>query len=318
MPDISVIIAAWNAADCVGHSVSSAMQQAGADVETIVIDDASPDDSLVGLQSAPGLVLDRLAVNGGPAAARNRGLELARGDWVAVLDSDDTMGPQRLRRMCDLAISHSADVVLGNFQRVTPDGRQFEQAPFLSGPAYASVATWDLAFYLSGNQVSHRSRSLGYLKPLFRGDFLREHGLCYDETLRNGEDCHLIFACLAAGARVLFDPVPDYFYTVRPGSVSHKLDPGHIDRLIAADDAFVERHAAGLTDGEKALFATRRQRLADLVGTERVMHALRQRQIGSAALGLMQRPRLAPRLARQLGESLRKRVDARAGRGLAT
>ena len=311
MVEATIIIAAWNAADTVGRSVASARSQDGICAQTIVVDDASSDGTLAALDAHPDLFLERLAENGGPAAARNRGLDCATGNWVAVLDSDDTMAEGRLRRMIDLGEAEQADVVLGNFRKVTPEGQPVEQAPFLSAVASQDATRWDLERYLSGNQVSRRSRSLGYLKPVIRRAFLEENGIRYNRSLRNGEDCHLIFECLLAGARVLFDPQADYFYTVRPGSVSHRATPAHIDALIAADDALVALHGARLSQAERALFRSRRRNLSDMVETERVMHALRDGHVADGLSALRRQPRLARRVLRQLTESLRNRLGAR-------
>ncbi|MEM7645010.1 MAG: glycosyltransferase family 2 protein, partial [Pseudomonadota bacterium] len=104
MTDIkaTVIIAAWNAEAELSRSLRSALAQA-IPVEVIVADDASTDGtaSLVETmaQADPRVVLVRQAVNGGPGAARNVAIEAARGDWIAVLDADDTMRPDRLAKM---------------------------------------------------------------------------------------------------------------------------------------------------------------------------------------------------------------------------
>ncbi len=58
-------------------------------------------------------------------------------------------------------------------------------------------------------------------------DFLRSNGLAYDETLRNGEDFHLIAALLATGGALWVIPEAGYFYTTRTGSVSNRLNPDH-------------------------------------------------------------------------------------------
>lgn len=312
--EATVIIAAWNAAETIERSVGCARSQRGVRVETIVVDDASSDGTLAVLNSDEDLVCARLAENGGPSAARNRGLELAHGTWMAVLDSDDTMAEGRLRRMIDLAQAHQADVVLGNFCKVSPEGQALEAGPFLSGAEFRTPQLLTLERYLAGDQISHRSRSLGYLKPLIRLDFLKDHGIAYDTSLRNSEDTHLILDCLAAGAKVLFDPEADYFYTVRPDSISYRVDPAHIDNLLAAEETFVARNRASLSARELALLEARQQNMSDMVQTERVMHALRDRHFAAAFALVRRRPRLTPRVARQLLESLQNRINAIGGR----
>ncbi|WP_428929743.1 glycosyltransferase family 2 protein [Marinibacterium sp. SX1] len=307
MPEATVIIAAWNAAETIDRCVRSALSQTDVTVEAIVVDDASPDDTSA-RADATGARVFRLPENGGPAVARNRALDEARTDWLAVLDSDDTMADDRLSRMISVAETHGADVVLGNFRYANEDGAPLVQAPFLPCDADAAPQHWSFEHFVAGNQVTPGSRALGYLKPLFRRSFLENHKIRYNPALRNGEDCHMIYACLAAGARVVFDPLPGYNYTVRRGSISHRVDPRHIDALMAADAAFVQRHAAELTPKLKALFASRHDGLSTLKQSEEAMIALKSGRPATAVAALAKKPSATGRFARQLLEAGRKRI----------
>ena len=208
MSEATVVIAAWHAAGTVGRSVSSALRQTDIETEAVVVDDASCDTTAKVAEEAGARVF-RLASNGGPSAARNRALAEAQGLWIAVLDADDTMRPGRLRDMVDLGMRMEADIVLGNFQRIDENDNFLEDTPFLYGPTFERPCVWTLEDYLAGNQLVPGSRPLGYLKPLFRKEFLETTGLRYDLSLRNGEDFHLILASLAAGGRVVYSPAPD-------------------------------------------------------------------------------------------------------------
>ncbi len=74
------------------------MAQRDVSVEVVVVDDTSRDRTLEVARSYPQDIVRVVALpaNSGPGGARNAGLELARGRWVAVLDSDDTVYPGRL------------------------------------------------------------------------------------------------------------------------------------------------------------------------------------------------------------------------------
>lgn len=315
MMKASVIIAAWNAADTLARSVESALAQEGDGVaiEAIVVDDASRDDTAARAEALaaadPRVRWARLAVNGGPSAARNRAIEMAEGAWLAVLDADDVMAPGRLAAMIAAAEEVGADVLLDNFQRVDGDDRPIEPEPFLSDPAFATRQRWDLEAYVAGNAArGDGAPSLGYLKPILRARFLAERAIAYDESLRNSEDCHLVFACLAEGGAVWFEPITGYRYTVRDGSLSHRMKPEHADALIAADAAFVARRADALSPRLRAMFAERARALGDLAASERMLQALKSGRPGAAARAAMARPRALGRAARSLGEALRKRV----------
>jgi len=96
MPKVSVIIPAYNCESFIGRAVQSVLDQHHRDLEIIVVNDGSTDNTVQAL--AP--FLDRICLlqqkNAGVAAARNTGLRVARGDLVAFLDADDWWTPSRL------------------------------------------------------------------------------------------------------------------------------------------------------------------------------------------------------------------------------
>ncbi len=308
MTDATVIIAAWNAAETIGRSVDSALAQRGASVRVVVADDASEDDVAAHLPDREEVILHRLDKNGGPAAARNAALDLAAGDWVCVLDSDDTMRPDRLAGMIGMAEQVGADIVLGNFLRVDGDDRPLDAIPFVPPKDINPAQPIALEDYVADNLLSRHSRSLGYLKPLIRRSFLERTGLRYDLTLRNGEDCHLIFEALAHGAKVHIRPEADYLYTVRPGSVSYRIDPDHFEALIKADRAFVERCKNTLSAEAKTLFRRREIGLRKMMECERIMQALKSVHLSDAIRLAGRHPFALPRVGRQLVESVGKKL----------
>ncbi len=311
MFDATIIITAWNAVDTIERSICSALKQAGISVEVIVVDDASTDKTPDKLAENPEIVFERLLVNVGPAQARNRALELAQGDWIVVLDADDTMAPHRVAHMIDLAKQTGADIVLGNFRKVNEDGMPLADPFFLPNTAIDTPCALTLADYVGRNQVKRGGQSIGYLKPILSRKFVAQTGLRYDSTLRNGEDCHLIFAALAAGAKVVISQAPDYFYTVRPGSISHRANPSHIKALIAADHAFLVRHAETLDTKTRRLFESREVGLTEMMVSERVLTELKSGNLVSVCKTLYGSPWVVVRVLRQIAEGIGRRIRIR-------
>jgi glycosyltransferase involved in cell wall biosynthesis len=99
---VSVVIPAWRAEHFVGAAIASARAQTLADIEIIVVNDCSPDDTAGAIARAgagdPRVRAIDLPVNRGPSGARNRGFEAAQGEWIAVLDADDAMAPDPSRQ----------------------------------------------------------------------------------------------------------------------------------------------------------------------------------------------------------------------------
>lgn len=94
LPTTTVIIAAFNAEAFLADAIDSVLAQSRPVSEIIVVDDGSVDSTAEIAASIPGVLLIR-QTNAGPAAARNRGLAVATGDYVAMLDADDLWPPDR-------------------------------------------------------------------------------------------------------------------------------------------------------------------------------------------------------------------------------
>ncbi|MCA8998470.1 MAG: glycosyltransferase family 2 protein [Planctomycetaceae bacterium] len=106
-PKISVVIPAYNAEATVAKTLESVMAQSLPAHEVIVVDDGSRDNtSDVVEKFAPQVRLIRQE-NAGPSAARNHGIREATGDWIALLDADDTWWPEKLEKQA----AHLADDV---------------------------------------------------------------------------------------------------------------------------------------------------------------------------------------------------------------
>ena len=101
MPRVTVVTAAFNAAPFIAETIQSVLAQTFTDFEYIVVDDGSTDDTAaIVADFAPRVSLVRQR-NAGGGAARNRGFELAQGDYVAVLDADDIWACDKLKRQVD-------------------------------------------------------------------------------------------------------------------------------------------------------------------------------------------------------------------------
>ena len=95
---VSILIPCYNAERWVARAIESALGQTWPNKEVIVVDDGSTDDSLKVIRSFDGQIRWETGANRGGNAARNRLLELARGDWVQYLDADDYLRSTKLER----------------------------------------------------------------------------------------------------------------------------------------------------------------------------------------------------------------------------
>ena len=169
-PVVSVIMANHNGAAYLADAIASVRRQSLSELELIVSDDASTDDSarIVGeaIAGDPRIRLVRSTQNSGPAAARNKALALARGDWIAVMDSDDLMHPDRLERLVEAAERDGADIAADDLVEFETDRvRRLACSP---ANGRASPFWVDIRDYIRLNMFYGPGPALGYLKPLFR------------------------------------------------------------------------------------------------------------------------------------------------------
>lgn len=119
---VAVVIPAYNCADKIAAAIESVLQQTYPANEIVVVDDGSTDqtaDVLKELSESIAKLRFVSQVNGGPAKARNTGIELVKSEWIAFLDADDQWLPHRLQRQVEL-IEENAEVkwLAGAYRRV--------------------------------------------------------------------------------------------------------------------------------------------------------------------------------------------------------
>jgi glycosyltransferase involved in cell wall biosynthesis len=118
-PLLSVIVPTYNAARFLPDAIASIRCQQYAPLEILVVDDGSTDETARVVRSLGEDIRYARQANAGPAAARNRGLELAAGEWIAFLDADDQWPADKLANQIPrLAGDPNLDIVLGRIQQV--------------------------------------------------------------------------------------------------------------------------------------------------------------------------------------------------------
>ena len=121
MPVISVIIPVYNAEKYLEKCLNSVIKQTLKDIEIICINDGSTDGSLNILQKYSEkdkrfIIIDQK--NSGQSVARNKGLSVAKGEFIGFVDSDDWIDDDFYEKLYDAAIEYKADIAAGNILRV--------------------------------------------------------------------------------------------------------------------------------------------------------------------------------------------------------
>ncbi|WP_344838319.1 glycosyltransferase family 2 protein [Actinocorallia longicatena] len=230
---VSVIVPVYNCRSTIARCVDSALGQTLTDLELICVDDGSTDGSgaLLDALTDPRVTVVHQANSGGPGAPRNAALEVARGEYVFFLDSDDWLGPEALERMVAAARENDTEIVIGRYVGV---GRQVPVRLFRETVARTTIEA----------PVPDLYATLAPLK-LFRRDLIKD--LRFIEGLLSHEDQEFTATAYfrARGVTVLADY--DYYFWVeredgtsvlqRGGAPDHDFFPA-IERVMRV----VEEH----------------------------------------------------------------------------
>ena len=314
---ISVVIPAYNVAGCIDRAIDSVLAQTHRDVELLVVDDASSDDTvaLVERRAAadPRLRLLRSEVNAGPSVARNRGLDAASGEWVAVLDSDDAYVPERLERLLAIATAEDATVVCDNllYYDFATDAVTGRAMADLDETMVRTVGIHDFL----ANTITGRSPfDYGLLKAMMRRDFLNEHRLRYPADLRHGEDYVLYARTLLAGARFVLTGQAFYYFTQRVGGPRQQRSL--FSRTVANFDG-MRRHTLQLLEhpAVDATSASLIRRRADAILWHQSRERMATRLLARDLPGLLVETVRDWRVAALLGQKVLARLVPSLGAG---
>lgn len=231
-PEVSVIVPAYNAKAYIERAIDSVLSQTFKNFEIIVVDDASTDETVETLKKIhdPRLKVICQQHNGGAGAARNRALEAAIGDWIAVLDSDDWYAPERLERLLDFAKETQADMVADDLY-IIEDGEAEPRTTMIQyhDPSIIDILAISPTSFVLSDIEGRKGLALGFSKPLFRRKLLVDNNITYKPEITVTQDFWLDLDCLIRGAKFLLLPEPYYYYRSREGALTTSTNK--IERL---------------------------------------------------------------------------------------
>ena len=122
MPKISIVIPVYNADKYIKTTIGSILSQSFSNWELLLVDDCSSDNTpAICKDVARGdnrIIYIRQEKNGGPSKARNTGINQAKGEYIAFVDSDDTIDSTFLEKMLTVAVEHNSDIVWCNYKEI--------------------------------------------------------------------------------------------------------------------------------------------------------------------------------------------------------
>jgi glycosyltransferase involved in cell wall biosynthesis len=208
MTTISVVVPAYNRAALIGSTLRSLLAQTQPAAEVIVVDDGSTDSTAETVERFGPPVRVIRQRNSGPGAARNRGFQESRGDFIHFFDSDDLAAPNKHQVQMDALVRTGADIAYGPWlkgrfdrQIFLPENHALQQRGLPRGDLVRALLTrWSI--------VPHAA--------LFRRSIVERAGE-FQADLFGTEDQMMFLDCLLAGASVVHTPATLELY--RSGSV---------------------------------------------------------------------------------------------------
>lgn len=288
-PAVSIVVAAYNASASIERAIRSVQSQSFAGWEMVIVDDCSTDGTLGLLKRLsrqdPRLKILAQPTNKGPSAARNLAISEAQGEWIAVLDADDCWTEERLAEMLAVAERFGADLVADNQLWVDDAKRPVEHAfaPFEEPRVFTTEE-------FIGSEKPMSPFKYGYLKPMFKTDFLRRHELAYAEDVRFSEDFLLYCEALLSGAKAVLTPRPMYVYTTGALHGEDSEDRPEYDhqQRVRNADLLLSRYGGRISRSERAQLRLYR-RWAAYNARARTVRMLRRKSQGSKAISLLAR-----------------------------
>lgn len=225
---VSIIIAAYNAQNTLGRAIESSLRQTHDNIEVIVVDDCSTDNTLaVATEYARNderVKVLQTGFNSGPGATRNLGIENASGKWLTMLDADDWLAPERVTTLLYVAQAQCVDMVIDSYWKADYRTGQCYAARFRQLSAAYAQRDVDAEYFIR--------HGMGATKPLLSAPVLRQHGLLFSDNIRFGEDMLLYSQLLLAGATCRFINKPTYFRTDGRTSLSRNNRVGFLSQLL--------------------------------------------------------------------------------------
>ncbi len=226
--DISVVIPVFNTEKYLSTCIESVIQQEKVSFEIILVDDGSTDSSPSICDNYASKYSNIRSIhiqNSGPATAKNVGLKLAKGNYVALTDSDDKMEADMLIKMIDAAYNHKADIVCCNYKTIDEDGNlsYFEY----TNQEYVLNHEEGLIHFFSKDKIYSQCWT-----KIYRRQMLYEYRIENISGLHTDEDILFNIQSFSHAQKTIIIDEPLYEYTHRLNSLARGYFKKNISQYI--------------------------------------------------------------------------------------
>ena len=243
MPFISLVVPLYNAGRYLRECLDSVAEQTFSDFECLCVDDESADETaeIVKEYAAKDKRFRLISqANGGCSLARNRGIDEAKGEYIALLDQDDVFHPQALEALHSLMEKYQTDVATFTFKPVAENFKigKVDKHDFSKVEARVEENLFNTFFARKkGSQVAVWTR-------LYKKSFLTEHGICFSKDVQPAEDTIFTLKVMYHARNMVSIPTELLFYRDSLTSVmnrgrTEKYVRSHIQAASVLHDYFI-------------------------------------------------------------------------------
>jgi glycosyltransferase involved in cell wall biosynthesis len=230
-PLVSVVIPTYNYGRYIGQAIDSALAQTYRPCEIIVVDDGSTDNTSEVLSGYGNKIRAFTQPNGGPASARNRGIQCVQGEFIAFLDADDFWLPHKLERQLDVLRAFSGTAMISTEMVAITNESGMAVDPVKGGTPISSTSIIRLRDLLEYAPMIPSS-------VLIPKEYFRVLGF-FDESLQGAEDMEMWWRVACHYPIVRVDERLTG-YRVHSGSISHNPESMLRNHLRFLDKAFTK------------------------------------------------------------------------------
>lgn len=246
---ISIVVPVYNLEQEIGSCINSIQKQTHQNIEIIVVDDGSNDQSksvIEELASTDSRLLPIFKENRGVTSARLTGVKVATGEWIGFVDGDDVIEPDMYERMLNNAIRYNAQISHCGYQMCFPNGRvnYFHNTGILAQQDKITA----IKELLSGERIEPGLCNKLFHKSLFHSLL---HDNLMDTSIKINEDLLMNYYLFKEADKSIFEDWCPYHYIVRYSSASRKkmndhkiFDPIKVKHIIASDASEEIRESA--------------------------------------------------------------------------
>ena len=217
---VSVIVAVYNSEKYLRECLDSIIGQALHDIEIICVNDGSTDDSLSVLNEYAAkdsriTIISKENEGLGGASARNLGLEMARGEYIGILDSDDFFEFDMLEKMVSRAEETVADIVVcGGFEYDSRNGHRTRVPSILNEKVIPEEAVF--SYKDCPKDIFQLSQGMAWNK-LYRREFLEKHDIRF-QSIKYTDDAYFTFSYMVLAEKIAVINEPFIYYRIMSGS----------------------------------------------------------------------------------------------------